>query len=150
MTRHFDRYIPENVTNRVGSAAHLTFTSKIWLTAFQGHSIEIQNDATMRCGFQKQTVNYHWCVLDQNEKGNTLLWNEAVELLLRFSKSCFCEEWVSALATIRSKLRRRQQTEHNLDCSISITCPRIYSSKLHIHTRITVLILPLLSIFALY
>jgi hypothetical protein len=124
MTSHFDRYIPENVTNRVGSAAHLIFTSKIWLMAFQVHFIEIQNDVTMRCGFKKQTVDYHWCVMDQNEKGNTLLWNEVVEYLLRFSKSCFCEEWFSALATIWSKLRR-QQTEHDLDCSISITCPRI-------------------------
>jgi hypothetical protein len=59
MTGHFHRYMPENVTNRVGSAAHLTFTSKIWLMAFQGHFIEAQNEVTTRCGFKKQTVAYH-------------------------------------------------------------------------------------------
>jgi len=59
MTRHFDRYFPENVTNRDGSTAHLPLTSKVWMMAFQGQISEIRNDATLRCGFKKQTVAYH-------------------------------------------------------------------------------------------
>lgn len=55
MTRHFDHYFPENVTNRDGSVAHLPFTSKVWLITFQGQFSEIRNDTTLPCGFQKET-----------------------------------------------------------------------------------------------
>ena len=90
-------------------------------SAHQRRNSGVTSDSTMRLQFKSKTLAAFWIGV---EKDYPLLGKRALAILLRFATSYLCEIGFSAVASIKTKYRSKQDIENELRVAVSQLQPR--------------------------